>query len=63
MFKNLQNNLIMLYIVKGLSKVKLQNDNFLLRMMKKMEKLEYLGKAIPNGLSLDAAILICMNQL
>jgi hypothetical protein len=52
MFKNLQNNLIMLYIVKGLSKVKLQNDNFLLRMMKKMEKLEYLGKAIPNGLPL-----------
>jgi hypothetical protein len=39
----------MLYIVKGLSKVKLQNDNFLLRMMKKMEKLECLGKLILNG--------------
>jgi len=55
MFKNLQNNL-MFHVVKGLFKVKLQNDNFLLRVMKKMEKLCPV-KAILNGSFLDEAIL------
>ena len=55
MFKNLQNNL-MFHVVKGLFKVKLQNDNFLLRVMTKMEKLCPV-KAILNGSFLDEAIL------
>jgi hypothetical protein len=51
----------MLYIIKGLIKVKFQNDNLFFRVVIEMKKLKGLAHEVLNISSFDGSILIGMN--